>query len=69
MTGTTIVLDESEFALAEYGQTATVFTATSITGTPTHQLAEGDRRKIKVRNTGTAIVVERVKLGVSVIIR
>lgn len=69
LTGTTIVLDESEFALAEYGQTATVFTATSITGTPTLQLAEGDRRRIKVRNTGTAIVVERVKLGVSVIVR
>lgn len=69
LTGTALALDESELVLAEYGQTATVFTATSITGTPTVQLAEGDRRRIKVRNTGTAIVVERVNPGLMVIIR
>ena len=69
ITGTSLVIDESEFALAEYGQTATVLTATSITGTPALQLAEGDSRKIKVRNTGTAIVVERVNPGTVVIIR
>ena len=69
LTGTALALDESELVLAEYGQTATVFTATSITGTPTLQLAEGDRRRIKVRNTGTAIVVERANPGTVVIIR
>ncbi len=69
LTGTALALDESEFELAVYGQTATVFTATSITGTPTVQLAEGDRRRIKVRNTGVAIVVERVNPGLMVIIR
>lgn len=69
LTGTTLVIDESEFELAVYGQTATVFTATSITGTPTLQLAEGDRRRIKVRNTGVAIVVERVNPGLAVLIR
>ena len=68
VTGTALVLDESEFALAEYGQTATVFMATSITGTPALQLAEGDSRKIKVRNTGTAIVVERVKAGLTIMV-
>ena len=69
LTGTTLVIDESEFELAVYGQTATVFTATSITGTPTVQLAEGDRRRFKVRNTGVAIVVERVNPGLAVSIR
>ena len=69
LTGTTLALDESEFELAVYGQTATVFTATCITGTPTVQLAEGDRRRIKVRNTGVAIVVERVNPGLAVLIR
>lgn len=69
VTGSALALDESEFVLAEYGQTATVFTATSITGTPTLQLAEGDRRRIKVRNTGVAIVVERVNPGLAVLIR
>lgn len=67
LTGTALALDESELVLADYGQTATVFTATSITGTPTLQLAEGDRRRIKVRNTGTAIVVERVRPGLMII--
>jgi hypothetical protein len=69
LTGTTFVIDESEFELAVYGQTATVFTATSITGTPTLQLAEGDTRRIKVWNTGTAIVVERVNPGLTVLVR
>ena len=69
LTGTTLVIDESRFVLAEYGQTATVLAAAGITGTPTLQLAEGDRRKIKVRNTGTAIVVERVNPGMVVTIR
>ena len=69
LTGTTLVIDESEFELAVYGQTATVFTATSITGMPTVHREEGESRRFVVTNTGTAIVVERVKLGMSVFIR
>ena len=69
LTGTTLVLDESAFALADVGDTATVFTATSITGKPTLRLAEGDKRKIKVRSTGTAITVERVRHGLCIILQ
>lgn len=69
LTGTTLVLDESVFALANVGDTATVFTATSIIGKPAILLSEGDTRKIKVHKTGTAITVEHVQRGLCVIFR
>ena len=47
----------------------TVFSSTSITGTPTLILAEGDARRLKVRNVGTAVTLERVQPGLSVFIR
>lgn len=67
--GTTLVLDESAFALSQIGDTATVFTASSITGVPEIQLESEDKRKIKVRNTGTAITVTRLDPGFTVIVR
>ncbi len=69
LTGTTIVVDESEWEMTDRHAAATIFTAQSITGMPTVHREEGESRRFVVTNTGTAIVVERVKLGVSVIIR
>ena len=69
LTGTTLVLDESAFALSQIGDTATVFTASSITGVPEMRLGSGDNRKIKVRNTGSAITITRLNLGLAVILR
>ena len=69
LTGTTLVLDESAFALSQIGDMATVFTASSITGVPKIQLESEDKRKIKVRNTGTAITAMRLNPGFAVIVR
>ena len=68
LSDTTLELDESEFQIA-VGQKVTVFSSTSITGTPTLILAEGDARRLKVRNVGTAVTLERVQPGLSVFIR
>ena len=69
LTGTTLVLDESAFALSQIGDMATVFSASSISGVPEIQLESEDKRKIKVRNTGTAITVTRLNPGLVIIFR
>ena len=69
LTGSALALDESEFALAEYGQTATVFTATSITGTPTLQLAEGDRRGVLSKSQDEKSLLLTVFSGLTIIFR
>ncbi|MBQ3806339.1 MAG: hypothetical protein II840_00120 [Kiritimatiellae bacterium] len=69
LTGTTLVLDESAFALSQIGDMATVFSASSISGVPEIQLESEDKRKIKVRNMGTAITVMRMNPGFTLIVR
>ena len=56
---TTIVVDESEWEMADRQAAATIFTAQSITGMPKVHREEGESRRFVVTNTGKAIVVER----------
>lgn len=69
LTGTTIVVDESEWEMADRHAAATIFTAQSITGMPTVHREEGESLRFVVTNTGTAIVVERSRPGLMIIIQ
>ena len=69
VTGSTIVLDEADLADWAGNASRTVLTAASLVGVPAVSVPAGGKGKYVVSNTGTALVVTRVPVGMVVVVR